>query len=174
VRIAGVIHESVVDGPGVRFVVFAQGCLHHCRGCHNPETWDPDEGREITLRALTKELRKVPVSVKGITLSGGEPFLQPREMAMLASKAHSLGLSVTVYTGYLYEELIQMALTNPEIGLLLDETDILVDGPFVEDLKDIQLRFRGSKNQRVIDLLATKATGRISLVPEENTQLQMI
>ena len=158
-RIAGIIHESVVDGPGVRFVIFAQGCLHRCPGCHNPETWDPAAGQETTVRALVKEIRKAPDSVKGITLSGGEPFLQPGEMADLAVRIHSLGLTVVTYTGYVFEDLLEMAVPDPDIARLLQETDILVDGPYVEALKDIRLRFRGSANQRIFDMNKTRLTG---------------
>lgn len=150
-RIAGVIHESIVDGPGVRFVVFAQGCIHGCPGCHNPETWDPAGGEEWSVRELFKVIRRSPAKVKGLTLSGGEPFLQARQMADLASLAHQRGLDVVTYTGYVYEDLMEMADTDTDIASLLEETDILVDGPYVEALKDISLRFRGSANQRVIE-----------------------
>ncbi|MCL1849444.1 MAG: anaerobic ribonucleoside-triphosphate reductase activating protein [Clostridiales bacterium] len=165
-RIAGVMHESVVDGPGVRFVVFAQGCLHHCKGCHNPETWDPAAGQETTVRALLKEIRKSPGSVKGLTLSGGEPFLQPGEMADLARRVHEMGLDVVTYTGYVLEDLQEMAVPDPDIARLLKETDVLVDGPFVEAFKDIRLRFRGSANQRVFDLKASRTEGSLVLLTD--------
>ena len=168
-RIAGVMHESIVDGPGVRFVVFAQGCLHRCQGCHNPETWDPMGGQEIPVRAIFREIRRAPDSVKGLTLSGGEPFLQPAEMGELAARAHEIGLSVMTYTGYVLEDLVEMANANPDIARLLNETDILVDGPFVETLRGIQLRFRGSENQRVYDLKASREQGVLVELGEEGT-----
>ena len=160
-RIAGVIHESVVDGPGVRFVVFAQGCVHRCKGCHNPETWDPSGGEEWSVRDLFKIIRKSPDKVKGLTLSGGEPFLQAGEMADLASLARKRGLGVVTYTGYVYEDLLEMAEADPEVAKLMLETDILIDGPYVDVLKDIGLRFRGSANQRLIDMQASRAEGRL-------------
>ena len=161
-RIAGILHESVVDGPGVRFVVFTQGCLHHCKGCHNMGTWDPEGGYEVSVRDLIKEIRKAPGSVCGVTISGGEPFLQPEEVAALSKRIHALGLSVCVFTGYLFEVL--QGMNDEHIEDLLNEADILIDGPFVEELKDIGLRFRGSSNQRVIDMNATRESGRIILL----------
>jgi len=162
VRVAGIITDSVVDGPGVRFVVFAQGCPHHCPGCHNPQTWEPQGGKEMTVREILKMLKKRLKYIKGITLSGGEPFLQAEEMAQLAGEAKKLGLDVVTYTGYRYEELL--ALNTPGCQELLENTDILIDGPFIQELKDISLPFRGSSNQRLIDLAATRRQGKISLI----------
>ena len=167
-RIAGILRESVVDGPGVRFVVFAQGCVHHCPGCHNPETWDPAGGEEWSVRELFKIIRKSPDRVKGVTLSGGEPFLQADQMADLARYVHQRGMSVATFTGYVYEDLLDMASCGGDCARLLAETDILVDGPYVEILKDISLRFRGSSNQRVIDLKTSRRTGRMEYLIMEN------
>ena len=167
-RIAGIMRESIVDGPGVRFVVFAQGCLRACPGCHNPDTWNPAEGQETTVRAIVKELRKSPGSVKGLTISGGEPFLQAGEFAELARRAHDMGLDVVTYTGYVYEDLLEMAAPDPDIARLLRESDVLVDGPYVEPLKDIRLRFRGSGNQRVIDLRSSRQKGATVLLKDES------
>ena len=158
-RLAGIIEESVVDGPGVRFVVFAQGCLHHCRGCHNPETWDPQGGKEMTVKEVLKMIRKKQKKVRGVTLSGGDPFLQAGEMALLAREVKKLGLDVVTYTGYIYEELL--ALDLPGVRELLDVSDILIDGPFMPEHKDISLAFRGSKNQRVINLAETRKDGKV-------------
>lgn len=165
-RIAGIVTESVVDGPGVRYVVFAQGCPHACEGCQNPDTWDPKGGYETTPRELIKQIRKAPSSIRGVTLSGGEPFMQAAEMADLARRVHELGMNVATYTGYVYEELSAMAEKNPAVAQLLDQTDLLVDGPFIMALKDISLRFRGSSNQRLIDMKATRDEGRLVLLPE--------
>ena len=165
-RIAGVIHESIVDGPGVRFVVFAQGCPHKCRGCHNPETWLASGGEEWSVRDLFKIIRRSPDKVKGLTLSGGEPFLQAGQMADLAALSHSRGLDVATYTGYVYEDLLDMAEDDADVARLLHETDLLVDGPYVEALRDIGLRFRGSANQRLIDLQASLKQGATVLLTE--------
>ena len=167
-RIAGVMHESIVDGPGVRFVVFAQGCPHHCPGCHNRETWDPSGGEEWTVRDLFRVVRKAPGYVQGLTLSGGEPFAQAAQMADLASLARKQKKwNIVTYTGYVYEDLMNMAKTDQEVARLLELTDILVDGLYVEQLRDIVLRFRGSANQRIIDMKATREEGRIVLLQEE-------
>ncbi|MFZ5753980.1 MAG: anaerobic ribonucleoside-triphosphate reductase activating protein [Bacillota bacterium] len=161
-RLSGIISESVVDGPGVRFVVFTQGCPHHCPGCHNPETWDPSGGKEMTLKEILKLIKKKLKNIRGITLSGGDPFLQAAEMAALAREAKKLGLDVVTYTGYTYEELL--AIDGPGFKELLEVTDILVDGPFLIQYRDIGLAFRGSSNQRVIDLAATKEKGQLILI----------
>lgn len=149
-RLAGILSESIVDGPGVRFVVFAQGCLHHCPGCHNPDTWDPGGGEEATVKSVIKKIKKKRKYIRGITLSGGDPFLQAEEMAELAFEAKKLDLDIVTYTGYIYEELLELNL--PGSKDLLDATDILIDGPFIEEQKDISLPFCGSTNQRIIDL----------------------
>lgn len=161
-RIAGIIPESVVDGPGIRFVVFVQGCAHRCPGCHNPQTWDPEGGKELTLQEIRKMLRKKRAKIRGLTISGGEPFLQAVEMTALALEAKKMGLDVVTYTGYVYEELL--ALNLPGSRELLEVTDLLVDGPFRRELKDIALAFRGSSNQRLLDLAALrkKKKGTIS------------
>ncbi|MFY9175571.1 MAG: anaerobic ribonucleoside-triphosphate reductase activating protein [Peptococcia bacterium] len=161
-RIAGIITDSIVDGPGVRFVIFGQGCPHHCPACQNPETWDPAGGREMSVKEIVKILKKRRNYLHGVTFSGGEPFLQAEEMAKLGQEAKKLNLDVVTYTGYRYEELL--ALDIPGSRELLEVTDLLVDGPFIEELKDISLPFRGSTNQRLIDLAATRKVGVLTLV----------
>lgn len=161
-RLAGILPESVVDGPGVRFVVFSQGCPHHCQDCHNPETWNEQGGKEFSLRELRKMLRVRQKNLRGITLSGGEPFFQAGEMAALAGEAKKMGLDVVTYTGYTYEEIL--ALDLPGSRELLEVTDILVDGPFKTELQDIALAFRGSSNQRLIDLASTREKGCLMLI----------
>ncbi len=157
VRLAGVVGESVVDGPGIRYTVFVQGCPHHCPGCHNPQTHDFDGGYEGDTEELFEQFRVDPI-LKGITLSGGEPFCQPGPLAELARQVHALGKDVVVYTGYTYEKL--SAMEDPEVRALLAETDLLVDGPFIEEEKDLELPFRGSANQRLICMEATRREGR--------------
>ena len=146
-KIAGIVDDSIVDGEGVRLTVFTQGCPHHCHGCHNPQTWSLDGGHEIDTEDIVEKLKANPL-LSGITFSGGEPFLQPAPLADLARAAHSLGLDVWSYTGFTLEELEKR--TN--VQQLLNEVDVLVDGPYVEALRDLTLRFRGSSNQRIIDL----------------------
>jgi len=163
IRIAGVAGESVVDGPGLRFVIFAQGCPHHCRGCHNPDTWDPAGGRETSVEELLGQIRANPI-LQGITLTGGDPFLQASPLAELARRAREMGKDVISFTGYTWERLLEMAEKDPGVKSLLDQTDILVDGPFIQEQRDLSLAFRGSANQRVIDVPASLESGRVVLI----------
>lgn len=149
VRIAGVEAESSVDGPGLRYVIFTQGCCHHCPGCHNPGTHDFYGGQVTDLWTHTKALR-ANMLLSGLTISGGEPFLQPLPLALLAEEAHRLGLDVICYSGYTYEELRYAADTGQNVVKLLQQIDYLIDGPFQKELKDISLSIRGSSNQRIL------------------------
>ncbi|MCC8122125.1 MAG: anaerobic ribonucleoside-triphosphate reductase activating protein [Oscillospiraceae bacterium] len=160
-RIANTISDSIVDGAGLRFTVFTQGCPHHCPDCHNPATHDPRGGEETTPEAIMEKMGNNPL-LQGLTISGGEPFLQPEECAALAALAHQKGLDVWVYSGYTYEVLGGAA----EYRALLDETDVLVDGPFVAEKKSYDLRYRGSANQRLIDMKRTRAEGKLVLWAE--------
>ena len=150
-RLAGVIRESVVDGPGYRFVVFTQGCPHRCEGCHNPETHDFEAGYVSDTGRILEAVR-ADTLLRGVTFSGGEPFCQAGALAHLARQVHELGLDVMCYTGYTFEQLTAAPEEQPDWMALLRETDILVDGPFVLAEKSLSLRFRGSKNQRIIDV----------------------
>lgn len=162
-RIANSISDSIVDGPGLRFTVFTQGCPHHCPGCHNPNTHHPHGGQDVTVEELAKKLAANPL-IDGLTLSGGDPFVQGEDCAALAQIAHRMGLNVWTYTGYTYEELLAMG--QPGHLALLDETDVLVDGPFVLSLKSHTVKFRGSSNQRLIDVKKSRAAGRTILWQE--------
>jgi anaerobic ribonucleoside-triphosphate reductase activating protein len=148
VRIAGITTESVVDGPGLRSTVFFQGCPHACANCHNPETWDPGGGRQLTLQELASKLKLNPL-IAGVTFSGGEPFLQASAAAKFGSYLKERGYGLWVYTGYTWEYLLA---NSDDVGCnaLLDVTDVLVDGPFQNQYKQLQLPFRGSSNQRLI------------------------
>lgn len=159
-RLAGVIRESVVDGPGYRFVVFTQGCPHRCEGCHNPETHDFQGGYESDTSRILDAVRADPL-LRGVTFSGGEPFCQAAPLAHLARQIHALGLDVMCYTGYTFEQLTADTDNHPDWLALLKETDILVDGPFILSEKSLSLRFRGSKNQRMIDPKRSLAEHRI-------------
>lgn len=158
VKISGIIDESIVDGDGIRFVIFTQGCPHHCIGCHNPATHDFSAGKQVKILDLFNEIKENPL-LSGVTFSGGEPFCQPAPLVKLAKKIHQTGLNITTYTGYTLEELQSMNL--PDIQALLDQTDILIDGKFDLEQRDLTLKFRGSSNQRMIDMNATRQTGQV-------------
>lgn len=150
-RICGIEPESIVDGEGIRFVVFVQGCPHRCLGCHNPESLPFEGGEVVDIEALLSQIGENPL-LSGVTFSGGEPFCQPVPLAELARQVHRTGLNVTTYTGFVYEDLLNMR--NPEINALLEQTDVLIDGPFVLAERDLTLPFRGSRNQRILRLAA--------------------
>jgi anaerobic ribonucleoside-triphosphate reductase activating protein len=162
--IAGVIKESIVDGPGYRYTVFAQGCPHHCEGCHNPQTHPFSGGREADLDAIAKEIGE-NVLLKGVTFSGGEPFCQAKPFTRLARLVHNAGKDVISYSGYTFEELLAGA--NEENGWreLLENIDYLVDGKFILAEKTLLLKFRGSRNQRIIDVPASLPRGEVILAP---------
>lgn len=156
VRIAGVIDESIVDGPGIRFVIFTQGCPHGCPGCHNPQTHDFEGGQEVKISELLSIVQADPL-VAGITLSGGEPFCQPKPLAELVRVLRQGGKHIMAYTGYTWEQLLQM--DDPDVHALLEQCDVLVDGQFIQEQRDLTLRFRGSRNQRLIDVPASLRAG---------------
>lgn len=149
-RVSGIVSESIVDGPGLRFVIFAQGCNHHCKGCHNPSTFDLHGGTLVEIDTLMSEIKKNPL-LKGVTFSGGEPFLQAGTFTEIAKQCHSIGLDVISYTGYTFENLVSGFVENPDWKLLLENIDILIDGPFIEEKKSLLLLFRGSANQRILN-----------------------
>ena len=157
-RLAGVIRESIVDGPGWRFVVFAQGCPHHCPGCQNPQTHDFAGGYDSKVGNLIAELRKNPL-LSGVTLSGGDPFAQAEPFAVLAAEVHKLGLNVITYTGWTYEQIMDGLDSHAGWRDLLAETDVLVDGRFLLEEKSLAILFRGSRNQRTIDVKRSLVQG---------------
>lgn len=148
-RVASIIEESVVDGTGIRLAVFTQGCQHHCHGCHNPQTWDLNAGQLVSIDSIVKTYNDNPL-LDGVTFSGGEPFLQPEPLSELAKKIHEAGGNVWSYTGYTYEQLINIP--DQSIHRLLSNVDVLVDGRYIESQRDLTLQFRGSKNQRILQL----------------------
>lgn len=151
IRLYGVIRESIVDGPNLRFVVFVQGCPHHCPGCHNPESHDPEGGFVTDTEKIWNNFLLNP-SIKGITFSGGEPFLWAKELAAIGKAVRQIGLDVMTYTGYTYEKLLEKAETDEDVASLLEVTNYLVDGPYVEARRDLTLKYRGSGNQRILDV----------------------
>lgn len=148
IRVSGIVDESIVDGPGLRYVVFTQGCPHHCKGCHNPQTHSFEGGYLLSAEAALAQLQENPL-LSGITLSGGEPFEQAEALCALAEGAKAQGKNVMTYTGYVFEDLL--ARNDHWTERLLDLTDVLVDGPYREELRDLELQFRGSSNQRLLD-----------------------
>lgn len=155
IRIAGTVEESIVDGPGFRFTVFTQGCPHHCPGCHNPQTHDFAGGRLVDCQTLLDKMGEDPL-LDGLTLSGGDPFEQCAPCAFLAKGAKALGLNVWVYSGYTFEQI----LADPQKMELLQACDVLVDGPFLLAQRTLEARFRGSRNQRLIQIAPSLAAGR--------------
>ncbi len=157
-RIADILSDSIVDGYGLRLTIYTQGCYHACPSCHNPQTHDPKGGTERPLSELYQILDRHK-HLSGITLSGGDPFLQAEDCVRLAQYAHQLGMNVWTYTGYRYEEIENSK--NEAWHALLQETDVLVDGKYMEDLHSYTARFRGSSNQRLIDMQKTRLAGHI-------------
>ncbi len=151
-KIAGKVNDSIVDGPGIRYTIFVQGCPHHCEGCHNPHTHDFNAGKIIDTDDILKEIKANPL-LSGVTFSGGEPMCQAKALAFLGEKIkeYDESLDIITYTGFTFDELLLNS--NDENGFkeLLEVTDFLVDGKFDIEKKDWQLKFRGSTNQRIID-----------------------
>ena len=162
-RIAGIIRESIVDGPGIRFAVFGQGCPHNCPDCHNPDSHDCEGGYDCAIDKILEEIDKNPL-LKGVTFSGGEPFCQAEEFAFLGEKIRERGLSVVTFTGYTYEELLDM--NDESTDRLLEVTDLLIDGRYEADKRDLTLKFRGSSNQQIIDMNRTREEGGMVLAEE--------
>ena len=158
-RIFGTADDSIVDGPGIRFSVFTQGCRHACPGCHNPDAQPFEGGREVTVEELMHLIEANPL-LAGITLTGGEPFEQPAPLLELACWARERGLNVWAYSGYCYEELLD-AVPSALARELLESVDVLVDGRFVEAQKSYELKWRGSANQRIIDVPASLAANKV-------------
>lgn len=157
-RIAGTANDSIVDGPGIRFTVFTQGCPHHCGGCHNPQTHDFSGGEAVDTDELLEKIKANPL-LDGVTFSGGEPFCQAQALASLGSEIKKLGLDIVTYTGYDFEELYENRDKNGW-GELLAVTDFLIDGRFEIAKKDWTSRFRGSSNQRYLDCQASLSSGK--------------
>lgn len=153
-RVAGKAPESVVDGPGLRYCLFMQGCPHACPGCHNPETHDFAGGTLVSQERILADIRQNPL-VRGVTFSGGEPFCQSLELASLATALKASGYHLMTYTGFVWEELVDNLTHRP----LLECLDLLVDGPYVLAERTLTLPFRGSKNQRILDVPASLRAG---------------
>lgn len=164
-RIAGIMKESIVDGPGIRFAIFCQGCPHDCEGCHNPSTHSFQDGEIIKISNILKYIDENPL-IQGVTFSGGEPLCQVRPFLNLAKEVKKRNLHLLIYTGYTIEELEKRMKKEPELEELLRTADHLIEGRFVQNLRNLSLLYRGSSNQRIIDLKEYFSTGEI--IPCEN------
>ena len=163
-RISGIVNDSIVDGPGLRYSIFTQGCPHHCPGCHNPQTHSYKGGRKISLRKIKKAIKENPL-LSGVTFSGGEPFIQAKKLLPIAKFVKEQGLELASYTGFLFEELYSGKV--PYAKELLQYIDILIDGKFVLSQKSMDLKFKGSKNQRTIDVQESLKEGKVILSTNE-------
>ena len=140
-QLSGITPESIVDGPGLRYVIFTQGCFHECPYCHNPDSWAVNAGKEFTVREIIRMIKLRKKNIQGVTFSGGEPFLQAQELSEVAEAVHQMGLDVVTYTGFTYEQLIEK--NNADINSLLFTSDILIDGKYIHELKSNSLQFCG-------------------------------
>lgn len=164
IRLSGIAYESLVNGPGMRRVFFAQGCKHNCKGCFNPMTHDFNGGELRDMDELLKEVRENPM-LKGVTFSGGDPWEQAEKFAYMAKEIKKMGLNVWSYTGYTFEYIRENMEERKGWKELLENIDVLVDGPFQEDKKQDGLRFRGSSNQRIIDVKESLRVGEVVVIP---------
>lgn len=164
-RLAGISYESLVDGPGLRTVIWGQGCPHACPGCHNAHTQEANGGEIVGIEEIFRGI-DTSFLAQGITLSGGEPFLQPAAFAEIAAYARGKRMDVWAYTGYTFERLLQLATEQPDVIKLLKSVDILVDGPFVQAEKNLNLVFRGSGNQRIIDVPMSLEKNEPIVIPD--------
>lgn len=170
IRIAGTVNDSIVDGPGLRYTIFFQGCSHHCPDCHNPQTWDFDGGKEVEIEDILAEIKDNPL-LSGVTLSGGDPMDQADKIIPLVDTIKTLSsLDVWCYTGYTFEEIMYPVIPYGDDGWtehmrrqLAKQVDVLVDGPYIESQRDLTLQFRGSRNQRLIDVPASLKAGKVIL-----------
>ena len=151
VRLAGIAYESLVNGPGMRRVFFAQGCKHKCKGCFNPETHSFEDGKIMDMDKLIKDVLDNPI-LKGVTFSGGDPIEQAHSFAYMAKAFKNSNLNIWCYTGYTFEKLLEVMKVDTAISELLNNIDVLVDGRFAINNKEEGLRFRGSTNQRIINV----------------------
>ncbi len=170
-RIAGTVQDSIVDGPGIRYVIFTQGCPHHCPGCHNPQTHDFEKGKEADVDGILEQIFHNPL-ISGVTFSGGEPFVQAEALLPIAEAVKEHQKHLMVYTGYLYEDLKKAERAG--VQRLLELADILVDGPFIMEEKNLTLLYRGSENQRIIDLQKTRTAGEVVLYRSEYEDFNIV
>ena len=153
--LSGIVSDSIVDGPGIRTTIFCQGCPHHCEGCHNPETWEFGCGTKVPLEGILEIVQSNPLC-RGVTFSGGEPFAQAEAFARLAVMLKEKGYEVASYSGYTFEQLLNGTKAQRK---LLESIDVLIDGPYIQSQRSLELSFRGSRNQRILDVPASLNAG---------------
>ena len=153
--LSGIVSDSIVDGPGIRTTIFCQGCPHHCEGCHNPETWAFGCGTKVPLEGILEIVQSNPLC-RGVTFSGGEPFAQAEAFARLAVMLKEKGYEVASYSGFTFEQLLK---GNEHQRKLLEAIDVLIDGPYIQSERSLELSFRGSRNQRILDVPASLKAG---------------
>ena len=158
--------DSIVDGPGLRAVLWTQGCGHHCRGCQNPQTWDFEGGGEVPISTVLEAINELEYQT-GLTFSGGDPMYQPEACNIIAEYAIKKGLNIWVYTGFTYEQILKMAKEKKIYQEFLNKIDVLVDGKFKIKERNLNLLFRGSSNQRLIDVKKSQETGQVITINEE-------
>jgi len=159
IKLAGLVADSIVDGPGFRFTIFTQGCPHHCEGCHNPQTHDFNGGRYADCDKIIEKIQQNKLT-SGVTFSGGEPFCQPEPCAYIAKKLKALNYHLMAFTGYDFEQLIEMSENNKQVMDFLTCLDIIIDGKFDLKQRSLELKYKGSANQRTIDVKESMKQGR--------------
>lgn len=162
--------DSIVDGEGIRTVIWTQGCIHNCKGCHNPDTHSFTDGFLIDIDIIKNKLNDLE-GQSGVTFSGGDPMCQPKECAEIAKYVKKIGLNVWCYTGYTFERLMEISKKDKNIGEFLKYIDVLVDGPFILSQKSFDVKFRGSKNQRIIDVVKSLKEGSVILKEEYDDKI---
>ena len=163
IRLFGCSPESIVDGKGLRYSIFVQGCNLNCPDCHNPESHDPEGGYEEDTEKLLKEIFENPL-LDGVTFSGGEPFLQPQPLIEICKAVKGKNLNIWIYSGFTFEELLSSE--DEKVRELLSRADVLVDGPFDIQERSLELKFKGSRNQRLINVQESLKNNKIILFEE--------
>lgn len=161
--------DSIVDGDGIRTVVWTQGCSHNCKGCHNPETHDHTKGFEMDVEDLKKQILSVP-NQDGVTLSGGDPFFQVEASGEIAKFCKENDLNVWAYTGFTFEKLLEMSETKPALKEFMNNIDVLVDGKFEIEKRSLNLKFKGSRNQRILDMTESMKQQKPVVIEKYNTE----
>lgn len=156
IRLFGTVDDSIVDGPGLRYTIFTQGCFHNCSGCHNPKSHDINGGYLKDIQDILSEITANPL-LDGITLSGGEPMLQVKPLIEICKEVKAMGLNIVVYSGFTYEEILKDAKKKE----LLQLCDMFIDGKFEQDKKSLALLYRGSANQRLINVQESLKQGKV-------------